>query len=75
MLASRSDAVWQRLLTAPDTGLVVKAEPTRYRPTAEVRRHVSRETDTVVSDVFPACGETDLDHIVPFNHRRPDQGG
>jgi Domain of unknown function (DUF222)/HNH endonuclease len=75
-LAANQDSIWQRLLTAPDTGLVIKTDPTSYRPTAEVRRHVSARDGHCT---FPTCSmpatRTDLDHIVPFNHKRPDQGG
>jgi Domain of unknown function (DUF222) len=75
-LAAQQDSTWQRLLTAPDTGTVVKTDPTTYRPTAEVRRHVSARDGHCT---FPTCSmpaaRTDLDHIVPFNHHRPDQGG
>jgi Domain of unknown function (DUF222)/HNH endonuclease len=75
-LAAQQDSTWQRLLTAPDTGMVVKTDPTSYRPTAEVRRHVSARDGRCT---FPTCSmpaaKTDLDHIVPFNHKHPDQGG
>jgi Domain of unknown function (DUF222) len=75
-LAAHQDSTWQRLLTAPDTGLVIKTDPTTYRPTAEVRRHVSARDGHCT---FPTCtmpaAKTDLDHIVPFNHKRPDHGG
>jgi hypothetical protein len=75
-LAAHSDSLWRRLLTAPDTGLLVKTDPHTYRPTAELRRHVSAR-DGHCS--FPTCSmpaaRTDLDHIVPFNHIRPERGG
>jgi Domain of unknown function (DUF222)/HNH endonuclease len=75
-LAAQEDSTWQRLLTAPDTGTVVKTDPTTYRPTAEVRRHVSARDGHCT---FPTCTmpatTTDLDHIIPFNHQHPDQGG
>jgi len=76
MLAAGEDAVWRRLLTAPESGLVVKTDPHTYRPTAEVRRHVSAR-DGHCS--FPGCAmpaaRTDLDHVVAFDHRRPERGG
>jgi Domain of unknown function (DUF222) len=75
-LAAQQDSTWQRLLTAPDTGTVVKTDPASYRPTAEVRRHVSARDGHCT---FPTCtmpaAKTDLDHVVPFNHKHPDQGG
>jgi hypothetical protein len=76
MLAAQQDAVWRRLLTAPQSGLVVKTDPHAYRPTAEVRRHVSAR-DGHCS--FPNCAmpaaRTDLDHVVAFDHRHPEHGG
>jgi hypothetical protein len=75
-MAAGQHAVWRRLLTAPDSGLVVKTDPARYRPTAEVRRHVSARDGHCV---FPTCSmpaaRTDLDHVVAFNHSRPEHGG
>ena len=76
MLAAGQDAVWRRLLTAPESGLVVKTDPHTYRPTAEVRRQVSARNGHCN---FPGCAmpatRTDLDHVVAFNHRRPERGG
>ena len=76
MLAAGEDAVWRRLLTAPESGMVVKTDPFAYRPTAEVRRHVSARDGHCN---FPGCGmpasRTDLDHVVAFDHRRPERGG
>ena len=76
MLAAGQDAVWRRLLTAPESGLVVKTDPCTYRPTAEVRRQVSARDGHCN---FPGCAmpaaRTDLDHVVAFDHRRPERGG
>ena len=76
MLAAGEDAVWRRLLTEPETGLVVKTDPRTYRPTAEVRRHVSARDGHCN---FPGCAmpaaKADLDHVVAFDHRRPERGG
>jgi hypothetical protein len=75
-VAAQADSLWQRLLTAPESGLVVKTDPTRYRPTADVRRHVSARDGHCA---FPTCSmpaaRTDLDHVVPFNHHQPTRGG
>jgi hypothetical protein len=75
-LAAHTDSLWRRLLTEPATGLLVKTDPHTYRPTAEVRRHVSARD---AHCAFPTCtmpaARTDLDHIVAFNHHRPQQGG
>jgi len=75
-LAAQKDAVWRRLLTEPATGLVVKSDPYTYRPTADVRRLVSARDGHCH---FPGCAmpasRTDLDHVVEFDHRRPERGG
>jgi len=75
-LAAGDDAVWRRLLTEPESGLVVKTDPRTYRPTAEVRRQVSARDGHCT---FPGCAmpasRTDLDHVVAFNHQRPERGG
>ena len=75
-LATEPGSVWRRLLVEPSTGRVVRTDPTAYRPTADVSRHV------VARDVtcrFPGCvraaGRCDLDHVVPFNHDDPRAGG
>jgi Domain of unknown function (DUF222)/HNH endonuclease len=76
MLAAGQHAVWRRLLTAPQSGLLVHAEAHTYRPTAQVRRQVSAR-DGYCS--FPTCAmpaaRCDLDHVTPFDHRRPERGG
>ena len=47
-----------------------------YEPTAKIREHVIVRDGTCV---FPWCGRSarrcDLDHIVPYDHDHPDQGG
>jgi hypothetical protein len=75
-LATAPGSVWRRLLVEPVTGRVVKTDPTTYRPTAELARHV------IARDVtcrFPGCvrsaARCDLDHVVPFNHTNPQAGG
>ncbi|MEZ0065342.1 hypothetical protein ABIA32_001338 [Streptacidiphilus sp. MAP12-20] len=75
-LAFAPGSVWRRLITEPGTGRVVKTDPTCYRPTAEVQRHV------VARDAycrFPGCprpaARCDLDHVRPFDHENPQAGG
>ncbi|MGW2524130.1 DUF222 domain-containing protein [Streptomyces sp. NPDC001617] len=75
-LAFAPGTIWRRLLTQPETGLLVKADPMTYRPTAEAARHV------VARDrycAFPSCRmpahRCDLDHVRPFDHRHPERGG
>ena len=47
-----------------------------YEPTEKIREHVIVRDGTCV---FPWCGRNarrcDLDHIVPYDHDHPDQGG
>ncbi|TDU05450.1 HNH endonuclease [Streptomyces sp. 846.5] len=75
-LASRPGSVWRRLLTHPTTGQVLKTDPTTYRPTTEVTRHVTARDPHCR---FPGCTRPsprcDLDHVTPFNHTNPHTGG
>lgn len=75
-LAFAPSSIWRRLLTEPETGLVVKADPTTYRPTAETQRLVIARDQYCA---FPSCRmpahRCDLDHIRPFDHRHPGRGG
>ena len=47
-----------------------------YRPTPEIREHVIVRDGTCV---FPWCGRNarlcDLDHVIPYDHDHPEQGG
>ena len=47
-----------------------------YEPTGKIREHVIVRDGTCV---FPWCGRNarrcDVDHIVPYDHDHPDQGG
>ena len=47
-----------------------------YRPTPRIREHVIVRDGTCV---FPWCGRNarhcDLDHVIPYNHDHPEQGG
>jgi hypothetical protein len=74
-LASGPDVIWQRLITTPD-GMAVYADPTKYRPTASVRRHVQAVNRTCT---FPGCRvpaiRSDLDHMENFDHDDPECGG
>lgn len=75
-LAFAPGTVWRRLLTQPETGLLVKTDPTTYRPTAETARQVIARDQYCA---FPSCRmpahRCDLDHVRPFDHRHPDRGG
>lgn len=75
-IAFAEDSVWRRLLTDPDSGMVVKTDPATYKPTAETARHVIAR-DRVC--MFPSCQmpahRCDLDHVEPFDQLSPHQGG
>ncbi|MDT9700802.1 DUF222 domain-containing protein [Streptomyces sp. P17] len=75
-LAFAPGTVWRRLLTQPETGLLVKTDPTTYRPTAETARQVIARDRYCA---FPSCRmpahRCDLDHIRPFDHQNPRMGG
>ncbi|WP_416982744.1 DUF222 domain-containing protein [Streptomyces sp. T028] len=75
-LAFAPGTVWRRLLTEPESGLLVKTDPTTYRPTAETERHVIARDQYCA---FPSCRmpahRCDLDHVQPFDHRHPERGG
>jgi len=68
-LAVSTDATWRRLLTEPATGTVIKTDPTTYRPTAELERHlIARDPHCR----FPGCtrrsssSRSDLHHVRRF---------
>ncbi|WP_432092357.1 DUF222 domain-containing protein [Streptomyces sp. bgisy100] len=75
-LASDPGSVWRRLITDPGTGILLKVDPTTYRPTADVTRHVTIRDRRCA---FPSCRmpahRCDLDHVVPFDHRDFASGG
>ncbi len=75
-IAFAPGTVWRRLLTHPKSGLLVKTDPTVYRPTAETERHVIARDQYCA---FPSCRmpahRCDLDHVRPFDHRHPERGG
>ncbi|MCC3652443.1 HNH endonuclease [Streptomyces sp. S07_1.15] len=75
-VAFASGTIWRRLITHPKTGLLIKTDPTTYKPTAETQRHVTARDGTCT---FPSCQmpahRCDLDHIQPFDHQDPQAGG
>ncbi|WP_147572895.1 HNH endonuclease signature motif containing protein [Cellulomonas massiliensis] len=66
------DGTWRRLLTDPATGAVMETGRVTYRPGADVTRTVVARD---VTCVFPGCRRPaercDLDHVEPFDPRRP----
>ncbi|MGP3925643.1 DUF222 domain-containing protein [Streptomyces sp. 8N616] len=75
-LATEPGSIWRRLITQPTTGMLIKTDPTTYRPTAETARHVIARDGRCA---FPSCQmpahRCDLDHVQPFNHQAPENGG
>ncbi|WP_329121630.1 HNH endonuclease signature motif containing protein [Streptomyces sp. NBC_01465] len=75
-VAFAEGTVWRRLITHPTTGMVVKTDPTTYKPTAETTRHVEARDRHCA---FPTCRmpahRADLDHVVEFDHHNPQAGG
>ncbi|WP_405778026.1 DUF222 domain-containing protein [Streptomyces sp. NBC_00859] len=75
-VAFAEGTIWRRLITHPKTGLLIKTDPTTYRPTAEAERHVIARDQQCA---FPSCRmpaqRCDLDHIKKFDHDHPESGG
>jgi hypothetical protein len=75
-VAFAQGTIWRRLITHPSTGMVVKTDPTTYKPTTETIRHVEARDRHCA---FPTCRmpahRTDLDHVVEFDHHHPASGG
>ncbi|NDZ78998.1 DUF222 domain-containing protein [Streptomyces sp. SID10853] len=75
-IAFAEGTIWRRLITHPKTGLLIKTDPTTYRPTAEAERHVVARDQQCA---FPSCRmpaqRCDLDHIQEFDHDHPESGG
>lgn len=67
---------WTRLLTDPATGTPVDAKATTYAIPNSIRRTLVAQ---FVTCTFPGCTRpaetTEIDHIDPFNHSDPSQGG
>ncbi|MFS8201820.1 DUF222 domain-containing protein [Streptomyces sp. CWNU-52B] len=75
-IAFAAGSVWRRLVVRPESGLLVKADPLTYRPTADTVRHVVARDQYCA---FPTCRmparRCDLDHVRPFDHEHPERGG
>ncbi|WP_327299612.1 MULTISPECIES: DUF222 domain-containing protein [unclassified Streptomyces] len=75
-IAFAEGTIWRRLITHPKTGLLIKTDPTSYRPTAETERHVIARDQQCA---FPSCRmpaqRCDLDHVKEFDHGHPESGG
>jgi hypothetical protein len=75
-IAFAPGTIWRRLITDPGSGLLVKVDPTAYRPTADAERQVIARDQYCA---FPSCRmpahRCDVDHVEPFDHERPEAGG
>ncbi|MFI1335383.1 DUF222 domain-containing protein [Streptomyces sp. NPDC020845] len=75
-IAFADGTIWRRLIIEPKTGMLVKTDPTTYKPTAETERHVIARDGRCA---FPTCQmpahRCDLDHVQPFDHDNPEAGG
>ncbi|MDW6061672.1 DUF222 domain-containing protein [Streptomyces sp. FXJ1.4098] len=74
-IAFAEGTIWRRLIIEPKTGMLVKTDPTTYKPTAETERHVIARDGRCT---FPTCQmpahRCDLDHVQPFDHDDPEAG-
>ncbi|WP_156411372.1 HNH endonuclease signature motif containing protein [Nocardioides sp. Soil805] len=65
-----------QVIVKPVIDLRERLECKGYQPTDKIREHVIVRDGTCV---FPWCGRNarhcDLDHIVAYDHKHPDQGG
>ncbi|SKC80939.1 protein of unknown function [Krasilnikoviella flava] len=70
-LASDPDAVWQRLFTDPESGVLTDVSSRTYRPGEALRAAVVARD---VTCTFPGCrvpaASCDLDHVEPFDPTR-----
>ena len=73
LLAHQDGARWRRLLYDPATGTATDLSP-HYRPPAPVADYV-RARDGHTTRHPATRHHLGLDHIQPYNHTRPDQGG
>ena len=71
------DATWlYRMFTDPQTGVVLESTPTKYRVTAPLKRTLeARWVDCSVPWCPVPARACEKDHIEPFNHAKPAQGG
>lgn len=74
-LAAHS-STWSRILTDPAVGTPLDAKSTTYAIPRNVRRTLTAQW---VTCTIPGCTlraeNSEIDHIIPFNHEDPDHGG
>ncbi|MDK7750670.1 HNH endonuclease signature motif containing protein [Brevibacterium sp. UMB10442] len=71
------DAAWlYRMFTDPRTGVVLESTPTKYRVTAPLKRTLEARWVDCSAPWCPVPARVcEKDHIEPFNHAKPTQGG
>ncbi|MDK8346830.1 HNH endonuclease signature motif containing protein [Brevibacterium sp. UMB1308A] len=71
------DATWlYRMFTDPQTGVVLESTPTKYRVTAPLKRTLEARWVDCSAPWCPVPARVcEKDHIEPFNHAKPTQGG
>lgn len=74
-IAARSKTL-TRILTDPATGTPIDAKATNYRIPNEVRKTlIAQWTICTVPGCNRRAEKSEIDHIIPFSHDHPDQGG
>lgn len=67
---------WTRILTDPATGTPIDAKATNYAIPASVRRVLVAKWQSCTTPGCTRRAETsEIDHLIPYDHQRPDQGG
>lgn len=65
-----------RILTDPATGTPIDAKATTYRIPSDVRKTlVAKWAICTVPGCNRRAEKSEIDHIIPFDHDHPDQGG
>lgn len=65
-----------RILTDPATGTPIDAKATTYRIPSDVRKTlIAKWAICTVPGCSRRAWKSEIDHIVPFDHDHPDQGG
>lgn len=74
-IAARSKTL-TRILTDPATGTPIDAKATTYRIPNDVRKTlIAKWAICTVPGCSRRAAKSEIDHIIPFDHDNPDQGG
>lgn len=67
---------WTRILTDPATGTPIDAKATTYQIPAAIRQTlVAKWQMCTIPGCIRRAETSEIDHIVPFDHDHPEQGG